>query len=460
MNDLTSAGALNARPPSGPIARPGDAFFEPISSQWIGRTGEQPVAAWIRSLPNTDAALSMIDRWPGNTSVDDMVSRATGEALSHIRADRGGSLPGAGAFARGDSVVDRLHAESDGVRAGYALGSLAAAIEQRIAEHPGVPSATASSFAAGLRERGAAMSLGAAREATADPGVFSFRGVCYANENAMVGAITRAMNDPNTTRVVALTPDMERAGQLAQMDRATMTAPRSPLGTTWAETGYWIARGQGAGPEGLERARALGATGDALLGIGGAMAGVSAARTGFRAPGAQPGPWVARTSPSAATATPSLPAPSGRAATPAAQTTAQPTMAPGAGAIVVTPRGIAITPEVLGLQGTSPRVGDFRGIAGATVQEIISRVPASWTVSPQEAGMGIRFTDASGAERLRLHGPSPLAPGGLNSAVGWTARVHEPGTGQYRDNDGNLVRRKANGGHIPIQGNPNAPVMP
>lgn len=130
--------------------------------------------------------------------------------------------------------------------------------------------------------------------------------------------------------------------------------------------------------------------------------------------------------------------------------------AEGAGgkAIIVTPMGVAIAPEVLSLQGTSRFVGDFRGIQGATIEDIVSRVPSNWTLLPQKQGMGIRFVDELGMERLRLHGPTAAAPAGSNSASGWTARVHGPNN-QYYDNLGNLVGRKNNAGHIPIWGNPN-----
>jgi len=126
-------------------------------------------------------------------------------------------------------------------------------------------------------------------------------------------------------------------------------------------------------------------------------------------------------------------------------------------AIIATERGVAMTPELLSLQGTSKMVGDFRGIAGARVEEIISRVPKNWTLLPQQKGMGIRFLDSNGIERLRLHGPSVVAPAGSNSASGWTVRVHVSGTKNgYYDNLGNIVGAKANEGHIPIYGNPNA----
>ena len=125
--------------------------------------------------------------------------------------------------------------------------------------------------------------------------------------------------------------------------------------------------------------------------------------------------------------------------------------------IIVTERGVAITPDLLDVQGTSKLVGNFQGIQGATVEEIVSRVPKDWIVVPQEKGMGIRFLDDLGTERLRLHGPGVRAPAGSNSAVGWTARVHVPGVeNQYYDSLGNIVGPRANEGHIPIFGNPSA----
>jgi hypothetical protein len=129
----------------------------------------------------------------------------------------------------------------------------------------------------------------------------------------------------------------------------------------------------------------------------------------------------------------------------------------GGSVIIATERGVAMTPELLSLQGTSKIVGNFRGIQGARVEEIISRVPGNWTLASQQKGMGIRFLDEAGIERLRLHGPSAGAPAGSNSAAGWTARIHVPGTkNSYYDSLGNIVGPKANEGHIPIYGNPNA----
>jgi RHS repeat-associated protein len=125
-----------------------------------------------------------------------------------------------------------------------------------------------------------------------------------------------------------------------------------------------------------------------------------------------------------------------------------------ADSIVVTSRGVAVTPDVLALQGSSKLVGDFRGLQGAKVDEIISRIPSNWSLASQEKGFGVRFLDEIGVERLRLHGPSGNAPVGSNSASGWTMRVHVPDTkNSYFDNLGNVVGSKSNAGHIPIYGN-------
>jgi hypothetical protein len=124
----------------------------------------------------------------------------------------------------------------------------------------------------------------------------------------------------------------------------------------------------------------------------------------------------------------------------------------GLGPIIVTPKGVVVTSEVLSRQGTSPLVGDFRGLTGATVEEIVSRVPNEWSLFPQAKGAGIKFLDDQGFERIRIHGPSLAAPAGSNSASGWTLRVMDA-SGNYFDAQGNLVPYKANDGHIPISGN-------
>ena len=98
-------------------------------------------------------------------------------------------------------------------------------------------------------------------------------------------------------------------------------------------------------------------------------------------------------------------------------------------------------------------VGDFTKLEGATVDEIISRVPKDWTMLVQKKGNGIRFIDEAGIERIRIHGPDPKAPIGTNSNSGWILRIQDKNK-NYLDNFGNSGGYKANEAHIPIYGNP------
>ena len=123
------------------------------------------------------------------------------------------------------------------------------------------------------------------------------------------------------------------------------------------------------------------------------------------------------------------------------------------GVIYVTPKGVGVSSDVLSLQGTSPYVGDFTGLNGASVEEIISRIPSSWANAPQRMGQGLVWFDDTGNEAIRIHGPGINAPFGSNSASGWVLRIHAP-NGQYYDESGNIVSPQSNDGHIPM-GNPN-----
>lgn len=75
---------------------------------------------------------------------------------------------------------------------------------------------------------------------------------------------------------------------------------------------------------------------------------------------------------------------------------------------------------------------------------------------PQDRGVGIKFLDALGKERIRIHAPSPRAPAGSNSASGWVLRIMDR-AGNYYDDAGRIVPYRANEGHIPIFGNANWP---
>ena len=131
--------------------------------------------------------------------------------------------------------------------------------------------------------------------------------------------------------------------------------------------------------------------------------------------------------------------------------------------IYVTPKGVAVKSETISQQGTSSKVGDFRNIEGATVEEIYSRVPDNWTWEPQARGQGILFRDTDGNERVRIHGPSnnKNIPEDANSRQGWIVRISDGkiqngSGGNYYDNNGNIGGNKSNETHIPIYGNPNA----
>jgi YD repeat-containing protein len=67
----------------------------------------------------------------------------------------------------------------------------------------------------------------------------------------------------------------------------------------------------------------------------------------------------------------------------------------------------------------------------------------------------LKWTDPTTGAEIRLHGPTSNAAAGSNSASGWVLRVMD-GYGNYYDDFGNPVSRRANDGHIPIFGNSNA----
>lgn len=113
--------------------------------------------------------------------------------------------------------------------------------------------------------------------------------------------------------------------------------------------------------------------------------------------------------------------------------------------------------DIARLQGTSPNVGNFTGLRGATMEEIVSRVPKDWTVAMQKDGKGVRFLDTAGNERIRVHQADPDAPVGSNAHSGWVLRVSDGGKGRkakYFDDNGNVGNRWDNDTHIPIAGNP------
>lgn len=125
----------------------------------------------------------------------------------------------------------------------------------------------------------------------------------------------------------------------------------------------------------------------------------------------------------------------------------------------------------LNLLGTSSKVGDFTGLTGATVNEVVSRIPADTVIEhwePElgriEEGMNFKFKDVNGKTVIiRMHEADPLAPAGSNAANGWVLRVRIGG--KYMDATGKLYTQNAlsnpassnfdpqgaNKTHIPIQ---------
>jgi hypothetical protein len=125
--------------------------------------------------------------------------------------------------------------------------------------------------------------------------------------------------------------------------------------------------------------------------------------------------------------------------------------------MIATSKGVIVLSKTLAKQGSSNLVGDFTKLEGATVDEIISRVPKDWKMLAQDYGKRIKFIDENGAERIRIHAPSenPKLDSSLNTKQGWILRIQDT-SGNYLDNFGNIGGRKENRTHIPIYGNLNA----
>ncbi len=129
------------------------------------------------------------------------------------------------------------------------------------------------------------------------------------------------------------------------------------------------------------------------------------------------------------------------------------------------------------LLGTSQTVGNFTGIKGKTIEEIVSKVPAGATrrkLTPKpgkvQDGFEYEWIDSvdGKAKKLRIHGPDLSRPkdGTSNAGSGWIAVVIN--NRKYQDDLGNLFKSNifdpakpatynpiaANNVHIPIAGNP------
>ena len=74
----------------------------------------------------------------------------------------------------------------------------------------------------------------------------------------------------------------------------------------------------------------------------------------------------------------------------------------------------------LARQEASTKVGDFTGLTGASLEEIVSRVPKNWKAMLQNDGNGIKFVDKDGVDRVRIHAPEnkPNLPSTANTNNG------------------------------------------
>jgi hypothetical protein len=124
----------------------------------------------------------------------------------------------------------------------------------------------------------------------------------------------------------------------------------------------------------------------------------------------------------------------------------------------------------LNLIGTSSQVGNFTGLAGKSVNDVLARIPADAKINEWISisggatdGMKFQWTDASGNTwRLEMHSPDPGAPTGSNASSGWVMRVKRGK--YYMDANGNFYKETIqnpgspnynpaaiNATHIPIQ---------
>lgn len=282
---LAPSAAASPPPPLQPTNRSGGStasFLEPITGQTIPRSGDQSVHLWIAGLPHTDVGLSTLDHWQAGASPEVTAER--------IRADLSAEItPLPAGLQLETSLLDGYRAQVDNVKVGYAMGQVAADIEARVAANPSVPHDSATALAQELRNQGAVLSYGAAREATTAPNVYAFNGRCYADANAMARAAITEFNNPASPTIREYTPAMQQRDAQAAMDRSVL-GQADPLGVSWGQTAWMYARGNGASLEQQQQAYTLGTGGDALLGIAGSFAGAGAAREGIALPGGQARP--------------------------------------------------------------------------------------------------------------------------------------------------------------------------
>ncbi|WP_322925072.1 polymorphic toxin type 30 domain-containing protein [Paenibacillus campi] len=116
------------------------------------------------------------------------------------------------------------------------------------------------------------------------------------------------------------------------------------------------------------------------------------------------------------------------------------------------------------------QVGNFTNIEGASIDDILSRIPQMATrreLTPIEGkvteGFEYKWVQEEKTMRIRVHGPDASAPEGSNAANGWIVRIQEgkkyydPVTGEFQPPGISNIDSPyydedvANRTHIPIQ---------
>lgn len=113
----------------------------------------------------------------------------------------------------------------------------------------------------------------------------------------------------------------------------------------------------------------------------------------------------------------------------------------GKNAVEWVSKGTLKAPKKLG----TGKVGDFSDIEGASIDDILSRIPENATrreLTPIEGkvmeGFEYKWVQDGKTMRVRVHGPDASAPAGSNAANGWIVRVQEgkkyydPVTGEFQ----------------------------
>lgn len=103
-------------------------------------------------------------------------------------------------------------------------------------------------------------------------------------------------------------------------------------------------------------------------------------------------------------------------------------------------REISAIQEISKKLGTG-KVGDFSGLEGTTIEDILSRIPKNAIrreLRPIEGGalegFEYKWVQDNQTWRVRVHGPDKGAPKGSNASNGWIVRVQKGK--QYMDSDG------------------------